>query len=350
MILIKFTLERQILKRDLASVTNTSHLSTLDVTPTTSGVEEIIFSNSSCLLAPEGEIGPFCKNNPLPLSSQSNSTLLSAVLGEYIRSNITETQPGIPIVVDAQFLDVSTCDPIENLMWDLWHANATGVYGGVIGSGNGNEDDLSNLNNTFLRGLQATDVDGVASFESIFPGHYGGRATHMHVVGHLNGTVLDNGTYTGGTVAHVGQLFFDQDLITEVNLLSPYVENTIAIVKNVDDRVVATEVDNDADPFFEYVLLGDTVADGIFLWITMGVDVNASYTYSAASELTADGGVELSSSTTTGGGNDTMGGNGTAPSGVALFSGLATATGTGTALLTQVTSGASRRSICRMFG
>jgi hypothetical protein len=57
----KITPERQGWKRDLASVTNTSHLSTLDVTPTTSGVEEIIFSNSSCLLSPEGEIGPFCE-------------------------------------------------------------------------------------------------------------------------------------------------------------------------------------------------------------------------------------------------------------------------------------------------
>jgi hypothetical protein len=57
----KIAPERQGWKRDLASVTNTSHLSTLDVTPTTSGVEEIIFSNSSCLLSPEGEIGPFCE-------------------------------------------------------------------------------------------------------------------------------------------------------------------------------------------------------------------------------------------------------------------------------------------------
>ena len=237
-------------------------------------------------------------------------------------------------------------------MWDLWHCNATGVYGGVIGPGNGNENDLSNLNNTFLRGLQGTDADGVASFESIFPGHYGGRATHMHVVGRLNGTILPNGTYTGGTVSHIGQLFFDQDLITEVNLLSPYVENQIAIVENVDDRVVATEVINDADPFFEYVLLGNTVADGLFLWVTMGVDTSASYSYSAASELTADGGIELSSSTSGGGGgNGTgFGGNGTAPSGVAGVSGTAVGTASSTAALTQVTSGANRRSPFRMFG
>jgi len=61
---------------------------------------------------------------------------------------------------------------------DFDSSNSTGVYGGVIGYGNGNEGDLSNLNNTFLRGLQATDPDRVAQFETLFPGHYGGRATH----------------------------------------------------------------------------------------------------------------------------------------------------------------------------
>lgn len=145
--------------------------------------------------------------------------------------------------MDAQFIDVDTCEPVPNVMWDVWHCNATGVYAGVVATGNGNGDeDPTNLNNTFLRGLQPSDGDGVAQFLSIFPGHYSGRATHIHVVAHTDGTVLANGTYTGGTVAHIGQIFFDQDLITEVNALEPYLSNTIAITENVDDRVVADEV------------------------------------------------------------------------------------------------------------
>lgn len=40
---------------------STSHHSGLDVTPTTANVEEIIHSNSSCILSLEGEIGPLCK-------------------------------------------------------------------------------------------------------------------------------------------------------------------------------------------------------------------------------------------------------------------------------------------------
>jgi hypothetical protein len=202
-------------------------------------------------------------------------------------------------------------------------------------------------------------------YTSIFPGYYSGRATHVHVETHLNGTVLENGTYSGGSIAHIGQFFFDQDLITEVNTLSPYSENTNTITKNADDRVVSAELENGADPFLNYVLLGNTVSDGLFMWVTLGVNTSASYTSSPASELTADGGVAVSSSGSTpsgvNGGNGTMMGNGTAPSG-AMPSGTLGAPGNGTngtftasssastsALTTVSTSGASKRSVFGFF-
>jgi hypothetical protein len=56
------------------SVTDESHLSSLDVTPTTPGVEEIIFANSTCLLSPEGEEGPYCKKLP-PITTTATSGL-----------------------------------------------------------------------------------------------------------------------------------------------------------------------------------------------------------------------------------------------------------------------------------
>lgn len=165
------------------------------------------------------------------------------------------------------------------------------MYGGVIGNGNGNSADTSNLNNTSLRGSQPTDSDGVAQFQSIFPGHYAGRATHIHVITHIGGSVLSNGTYEGGDITHVGQLFFDQDLITDVNAISPYSTNTIAVVDNDNDRVFAEETLSDSDPVFDYVLLGDDVSDGIFAWVSIGVDTSAAYTASTAAAYGEDGGV-----------------------------------------------------------
>jgi hypothetical protein len=46
-----------------------------------------------------------------------------------------------------------------------------------------------------------------------------------------------------------------------------------------------------SDPVVEYSLLGDTVEDGIFGWIALGVNLTEVYTVRAASNLTADGGV-----------------------------------------------------------
>ena len=291
----------------------------------------------------------------IPTKILSNIRLLD-VKGEYIRSDISEDQTGVDVVWDLQFINIETCDPIENLTSDIWHCNATGVYAGVVANGNGNENDASNIDKTFLRGLQTTDSEGVVQYTSIFPGYYSGRATHVHVETHLNGTILPNGTYTGGSIAHIGQFFFDQDLITEVNALSPYSENTNTITTNTDDRVVQAELTNDSDPFLSYVLLGDSVSDGLFMWVTLYVNTSASYTSSPAAELTADGGVSASSgsSSGTGSGSITGGGNGTMPSGAVPssagnFTGNATASTSSSALTTVSTSGASRRAAFRFF-
>jgi Dioxygenase len=140
------------LARDTAVIANSSHLSTETYNPAT--LDSTIFaSNGTCYLNPEGETGPYW------------------VKGEHIRYDLQDGEPGVPIIIEGQFLDVETCEPIEGLWWDLWNCNSTGVYSGLVATGNGNTDDASNLNATFLRGIQPTDAEGVVTFKSIFPGH-----------------------------------------------------------------------------------------------------------------------------------------------------------------------------------
>ena len=76
--------------------------------------------------------------------------LLSAVVdGELIRQNVTEGESGIPIYLDVQVVDVDTCQTVPNIYIDLWHANATGVYSGVVASGNGvGDEDATNIVST----------------------------------------------------------------------------------------------------------------------------------------------------------------------------------------------------------
>ncbi|KAJ3567058.1 hypothetical protein NPX13_g6903 [Xylaria arbuscula] len=169
-------------KRDTVDVLNTNHEGSIDGTAAIDD-ELIVFNATQCtVLNPEGEVGPFY------------------VLGEYVRSDLRDGELGIDMYIDAQFVDIETCEPIVGGWFDIWNANSTGVYSGVQSSQNGNGNDSSNLDNTALRGIQQTDENGVVQFLSKFPGHYSGRASHLHVVFHTEATELANGTLSGGNV------------------------------------------------------------------------------------------------------------------------------------------------------
>lgn len=191
---------------------------------------------------------------------------------------MVESQAGVSLLLDYQVIDVATCKPVPNVYVEIWHCNATGVYGGVVANGNGNSADSSNLKNTWLRGIQPTDTDGVAQFESVFPGHYTGRTTHIHIMVHTKATVLPNNTLGFNNYAsHVGQTFFDQSLITAVEKVSPYSTNRQQLTTNAADMIMSQEAATEGvDPVMEYTLLGNTVADGLYAWIAFGIDTTRS--------------------------------------------------------------------------
>lgn len=80
-----------------------------------------------------------------------------------------------------QVVDYKTCQVVPNAYVDIWSSNATGMYVGVQGyPGMGDPKDASILKGTAMRGVQPTDSHGLATFTALFPGHYSGRATHIH--------------------------------------------------------------------------------------------------------------------------------------------------------------------------
>jgi hypothetical protein len=186
------------------------------------------------------------------------------------------------------------------------------VYGGVVAGGNGNTADAANINNTMFRGIQFSNEQGILQFDTTyvtflplnpnlclklihqqhsFPGHYTGRTTHIHVLAHINSTLNAlNSTLTGGHISHVGQLFFDQSLITAAESVSPYTTNTQPLLLNADDGIFAQEAAT-SDPVLNYVFLGDKVEEGVFAWVTVGVDPSAVTTPKAAVEFGEGGGV-----------------------------------------------------------
>ncbi|KAI0442172.1 Intradiol ring-cleavage dioxygenase [Xylaria telfairii] len=270
--------KRGIVARDVSDK-NKSHLSE-ELYDAETSLDVIFSANTSCLLSPEVTEGPYY------------------VAGEYIRQNIIEEEQGVPLTLDIAIFDVDTCEPIADAWVEIWHCNSTGVYSGVP-SGADYTDAPENIDTTFLRGFQQTDTDGAISFDTIYPGHYSGRTQHVHIMVHPDAIARENLTIEDTSASHIGQVFFDQDLTDAVETVSPYSTNTQPITTNSDDMLI-DETLATGDSIVEYVLLGETVADGILAWISFGVNTTYARTASAAATYFADGGVANNS--TQGGG------------------------------------------------
>ncbi|KAK6197786.1 hypothetical protein LQW54_010558 [Pestalotiopsis sp. IQ-011] len=258
---------RGLKKRDLDSVLAASHNETgLGYTPNTDAAT-LFGQDSACIMMPQVTQGPYY------------------VGSELIRSNITEDQAGVDLYLDLQVIDANTCEPAAGLWMEIWHCNATGVYSGIIADGNGDTSDTANIDKTWLRGITQTSADGIAEFDTIFPGHYTGRATHIHTFVHQNAMLYANGTLGNDHLqtSRVGQGFSDQALI------SAYSGNAQAQTTNAEDSILATEA-ADVDPFYEYTLLGDSIADGLFAWMSYGINSTYIEDITPAAFHYADGG------------------------------------------------------------
>ncbi|KAG8941120.1 hypothetical protein FRC03_004844 [Tulasnella sp. 419] len=59
------------------------------------------------------------------------------IRNEFIRQDIRDGQPGIPLQLEIGVMDTTTCTPLTNAYIEIWHANATGFYGGFTTAGGG---------------------------------------------------------------------------------------------------------------------------------------------------------------------------------------------------------------------
>ena len=109
------------------------------------------------------------------------------------------------------------------------------------------------MQTSFLRGVQRTNSAGVVLFYMIVPGHYDGRANHVHVMVRDNVTEYPNGTLSGNWgspgVHHIGQLYFEEELRQKVERLEPYSSNHQQYVTNDQDAFEPSAASAAYDPF-----------------------------------------------------------------------------------------------------
>jgi hypothetical protein len=111
--------------------------------------------NASCILTPAADPGP----NWRPVIMQ--------------RREITEGLPGMPLSVFFKAVRLSDCKPVSGLTLDFWQADHQGIYSAIPAQ--------NTAGLTFLRGYQITPPNGIVRFDTIYPGWYPGRTTHLHV-------------------------------------------------------------------------------------------------------------------------------------------------------------------------
>lgn len=196
----------------------TSGSTTTAVETTTTGAATTT-TVDACVLSPELTAGPYYLANPLN------------------RTDITEGLPGTPLEFKVQVLALPECAPLAGAAVDIWHCDAGGEYSGWNGNSLAETESEGKNDKSFLRGVQLTDENGVATFTTIFPGFYDGRTVHIHLKVIEGGKMGD--TYAGGHVAHIGQAFFEEALTAEIVSQGEYAKFTHERTTNDQDSIFA---------------------------------------------------------------------------------------------------------------
>ncbi|KAL0041647.1 hypothetical protein WJX79_010587 [Trebouxia sp. C0005] len=232
-------------------------------------------TDKDCALTPELEEGPFYINDTL------------------FRSNITEDQAGLPLVLRVKAVDTS-CNPLMDAFIDIWSCNSTGFYSGYtngsMGPGPGHHDhghhhphppngshphhpevtdDL-----TWLRGIAQTNEQGIAEFTTVVPGWYAGRTAHIHIKIHVPYHTYSNETqeYLDSHVVHTGQFFFEEDFYKQITHFEPYAHNQHRRVHNDEDH----DYQEDPTAVLKLTYAEDFMQSGVVGSITTVIDPSAT--------------------------------------------------------------------------
>ena len=141
-----------------------------------------------------------------------------------IRQNIVEDRVGAPLRMAVRVMKMDKgCAPLKDALVDLWHADAGGLYSGYPRQLGGQDTS----GRTFLHGIKVTDADGVALFDTIYPGWYPGRTVHIHFKVHCG-----NNTYV------TSQFYFPDDFTDHVYSRTPYRDRANRTTRNSNDSVL----------------------------------------------------------------------------------------------------------------
>jgi protocatechuate 3,4-dioxygenase beta subunit len=148
--------------------------------------------------------------------------------GEPFRHDLTDDRTGVPLGL-RMMLRHEDGTPVVGAVVDVWHCDALGRYSGFAPPGV-DEREAARAGEAaegFLRGRQPTDGQGRCEFRTVYPGWYGGRTVHIHVIVEVDGRRLTS------------QLFFPDHVNDELLARSPYAERPGRDTTNATDEIFA---------------------------------------------------------------------------------------------------------------
>jgi protocatechuate 3,4-dioxygenase beta subunit len=120
------------------------------------------------------------------------------------REDLSEGRPGLPVRLSLRVM-APDCAPRSGVTVRVWHTTREGSYTGQTPNNAFCVLDPSLAESDAGRGFRVTGADGVATFDTCFPGWYPGRAIHLHF------ELLEGDRTTG-----VSQLFFPEDVTHDI--------------------------------------------------------------------------------------------------------------------------------------
>jgi protocatechuate 3,4-dioxygenase beta subunit len=172
-----------------------------------------------CVVQPELTVGPYFVDRQVNRSDIRSDPTSGAV------------SAGVPLALtfNVSRVDGGRCAPLAGAMVDVWHCDAAGQYSAV----NDRMIGFDTIGQKFLRGYQLTDAGGRASFTTIYPGWYQGRAVHIHFKIRTPAATAP----TADSYEFTSQLFFDDALSDRVFARPPYAAKGQRALRNADDGI-----------------------------------------------------------------------------------------------------------------
>jgi len=129
----------------------------------------------------------------------------------------------------------------------------------------------------------------MVEYLTTFPGYYTTRATHIHITAQANASAGQD--YSTTAIQHIGQVFFEEDLLTEVYNLEPYAAHKLTLnrTSNAEDSIYSVANADGYSAMVDIDLLGATVADGLVGYITVGINSSASGLATTGTDVNPNG-------------------------------------------------------------